>query len=375
MSLHYVTAGESHGTGLHAILTGLPAGLRVDARYLEALLQRRQGGYGRSVRQKMEQDKAQFLSGVRRGMTTGNPITVRVKNKASNLAKLPPVNRPRPGHADLAGVLKFGHDADARDVLERSSARETAVRTAVGGLCALYLREFGIEVFGHVTRLGSVRFKTGALDATVRDRSAFHSLDTAADKKARALVDAATKAGDTLGGLIEVVATGVPPGLGSNVQVAERIDGRLAHALLAVPAMKGVEIGIGFDAAKKPGSKVHDRIQERADGTLRRPTNRAGGIEGGMTNGQPVVVRVAMKPLSTLRRPMESVDLKQRGRKDAHFERSDITAVPAAAVVCEASVAIVLAQAFAQKFGGDSVREVRRNVDGYYAQLADFWTP
>lgn len=282
-ALHYVTAGESHGSGLHAVLTGLPAGLRIDGKYLDGLLRRRQGGYGRSVRQKMESDKAQFLSGVRRLKTTGNPITIRVKNKASNLAKLPPVNRPRPGHADLAGVLKFGHDADARDVLERSSARETAIRTAVGGVCALLLKEFGVEVFGHVARLGKVRFKPGALDPVVRDKSPFHSLDPAGDKAARKLVDTTTKAGDTLGGIVEVVATGVPPGLGSNRQAAERIDGRLAAALLAVPAMKGVEIGIGFDAAKKPGSLVHDRIREAKDGSLIRPTNRAGGIEGGMS--------------------------------------------------------------------------------------------
>jgi chorismate synthase len=342
---------------------------------LDALLRRRQGGYGRSVRQKLERDRATFLSGVRRGKTTGNPVTIRVPNKASNLSKLPPVHRPRPGHADLAGVLKFGHEADARDVLERSSARETAVRTAVGGMCLLLLREFGIEVFGHVVRLGKVRFKRGPLEAAVRDESPFHSLDPDGDKRAKALVDQATKAGDTLGGVIEVVATGVPPGLGSNAQVTQRIDGRLASALLAVPAMKGVEVGIGFEAASRPGSRVHDVIREGKDGRLVRPTNHAGGIEGGMTNGQPVVVRVAMKPLSTLRTPLESVDLKRGGRKDAHFERSDITAVPAAAVVCEASVAIILAQALREKFGGDSLREMRRNVEGFYAQVAPYWKP
>jgi chorismate synthase len=373
--LEYVTAGESHGAGLHAIVTGLPAGLRVDRAFLDAMLARRQKGYGRSVRQALEHDRAVLVSGARQGQTTGNPITLRVRNRARTLSKLPPVNRPRPGHADLAGVLKFGHAADARDVLERSSARETAVRSAVGGLCALFLREFGIEVFGHVVRLGPVRFKAGPRDAAVRDRSPFHSLDPAGDRKAKAAVDRAKKDGDTLGGVIEVVATGVPPGLGSNVQVDRRLDGRLASALLCVPAMKGVEIGLGFAAAGRPGSRVHDGIREGKDGRLVRSSNRAGGIEGGMTNGSPVVVRTAMKPLATLRRPLESVDLKLGGRKDAHFERSDITAVPAASVICEAVVAIVLAQAFREKFGGDSMAEVRRNVSGYYTQLTKYWAP
>jgi chorismate synthase len=373
--LEYVTAGESHGAGLHAILTGLPAGLEVDRDYLDAMLRRRQRGYGRSARQQMEQDHAVLVSGVRRNRTTGNPITLRVRNQARTLSRLPPVRRPRPGHADLAGVMKFGHAADARDVLERSSARETAVRTAVGGLCALFLREFGIEVFGHVVQLGPVRFRRGPLDPAARDASPFHSLDPAGDEKARAAVDAAARAGDTLGGVLEVVASGVPPGLGSNAQVDRRLDGRLAAALLCVPAMKGVEIGLGFTAARRPGSRVHDCIRAGKDGRLIRPTNHAGGIEGGMTNGQPVVVRVAMKPLSTMRRPLESVDLKRGGRRDAHFERSDITAVPAASVICEAVVAIVVAQAFLEKFGGDSLREVRRNVDGYYTQLNEYWAP
>jgi len=371
--LEYVTAGESHGASLHAIVTGLPAGLRVERAFLDRMLARRQAGYGRSVRQGIERDRAVLVSGVRRGQTTGNPITMRVRNRVRTLSKLPPVRRPRPGHADLAGVLKFGHAADARDVLERSSARETAVRTAVGGLCALFLREFGVGVFGHVVRLGPVRFKRGARDKAVRDRSLFHSLDPLGDKKARVAVNRAEKSGDTLGGVIEVVATGVPPGLGSNVQVDCRLDGRLAGALLCVPAMKGVEIGLGFAAARRPGSRVHDAIREGKDGRLLRTSNHAGGIEGGMSNGQPVIVRVAMKPLSTLRRPLESVDLEHGGRKDAHFERSDITAVPAAAVICEAVVAIILAQAFREKFGGDSMAEVRRNVDGYYAQLSKYW--
>jgi len=373
--LEYVTAGESHGAGLHAIVTGLPAGLRVDRALIDGLLARRQGGYGRSERQQLERDRVQLASGVRRGLTTGNPITVRVRNRARTLSKLPPVHRPRPGHADLAGVLKFGHPADARDVLERSSARETAVRTAVGGLCTLLLEQFGVQAFGHVTRLGKVRFRARALDAAVRDRSPFHSLDPVRDRAARQAVDRAAREGDTLGGVIEVVATGVPPGLGSNVQAVRRLDARLAAALLAVPAMKGVEIGLGFAAAARPGSRVHDAIREGRAGRLLRPTNHAGGIEGGMSNGQPVVVRVAMKPLSTLRRPLESVDLARGGRRDAHFERSDVTAVPAAAVVCEAVVAIVLADAFLEKFGGDSLDEMRRNVDGYYRQIERFWAP
>jgi len=371
--LHYVTAGESHGAGLTAVLSGLPAGLRVEPAFVDAMLARRQAGYGRSERQRIEHDHAQLLSGVRRRVTTGNPITIRIRNRARTLSKLPPVTRPRPGHADLAGVLKFGHSADARDVLERSSARETAVRTAVGGLCALFLREFGLTVFGYVVRLGAVRFRRGDLDPAVRDASPFHSLDPQADAQARKAVDAVTHAGDTLGGVIEVVATGVPPGLGANIQADQRIDGRLAGALLAVPAMKGVEIGLGFYAARRPGSRVQDRIRLDRTGRVVRPTNHAGGIEGGMTNGQPVVARVAMKPLSTLRRPLESIDLKRGTRSDAHFERSDVTAVPAAAVVCEAVTAIVLAQEFREKFGGDSMAEVRRNFDGFLAQLGGAW--
>lgn len=373
--LEYVTAGESHGKGLYAVLSGLPAGLKIDRAFVDAMLARRQAGYGRSERQQMESDRALFESGVRGGATTGNPITIRVRNRVSNLDELPPVTRPRPGHADLAGVLKFGHGADARDVLERSSARETAVRTAVGATCALFLREFGVEVFGFLTRLGKVRFRAGQLDAAVRDASPFHSLDPERDPEARAAVDAAREAGDTLGGVIQVVATGVPPGLGANIQAGERIDGRLAAALLAVPAMKGVEIGLGFDAAARPGSKVHDRIRADEAGRVVRPTNHAGGIEGGMTNGQPVVARVAMKPLSTLRKPLESIDLKTGDRSDAHFERSDVTAAPSAVVICEAVTAIVLAQAFRSKFGGDSMTEVRRNYDGFVAQLGDRWLP
>jgi chorismate synthase len=373
--LEYVSAGESHGPGLVAIVTGFPAGLKVDRRAMDAMLRRRQGGHGRSARQRLEEDRVQILSGVRKGRTTGNPITLRVKNKARQLSKLPPVTRPRPGHADLAGVLKFGHDADARDVLERSSARETVVRTAVGALCALLLRDLGIRVFGHVVRLGRIAFRPGPLEPEVRDASPFFCVDPVGEWKALQAVDAAAKAGDTLGGIVEVVATGVPPGLGSNVQAPLRLDGRLAGALMAIPAMKGVEIGLGFQASARPGSRVHDRIRRRPDGTLGRPTNHAGGLEGGMSNGQPIVVRVAMKPLSTLRRPLESVDLRTRRRSDAHFERSDVTAVPAASVIAEAVVAIVLAQALREKFGGDSLQEVRRNLEGYYAQIRDSWVP
>jgi len=356
--LDFVTAGESHGKALTAIVSGFPAGVPIDKRALDALLRRRQGGYGRSVRQQMERDRATFVSGLRNGSTTGNPITLRMPNKASNLAKLPPVTRPRPGHADLAGVLKFGHDADARDVLERSSARETAVRTAVGGLCQQLLAQFGIDCFGHVVRLGSVRFRRGDLDADVRDKSPFFSLDPEGDARACDLVDECAADGDTLGGVVEVVASGVPPGLGANVQADRRLDGRLAQALMAVPAMKGVEFGIGFDSARKRGSKVHDVVRENKDGTLQRPTNRA-----------------AMKPLSTLKKPLESVDMKQGGRKDAHFERSDVTAVPAASVIAEAVTAIVLAQALLEKFGADSLGELHRNVAGYYDAISRWWRP
>jgi chorismate synthase len=237
------------------------------------------------------------------------------------------------------------------------------------------LGQFGVTCFGHVVRLGPVKFKSGPLDPEKCASSPFFSLDPIADKAARKAVDAAAQAGDTLGGVIEVVATGVPPGLGANVQADRRLDGRLAAALMAVPAMKGVEFGIGFEAGRKPGSKVHDVIREGKDGALLRPTNRAGGIEGGMSNGQPIVVRVAMKPLSTLRRPLESVDLQSGGRKDAHFERSDLTAVPAASVIAEAVTATVLAQCWIEKFGGDSLGELRRNVAGYYDAISRWWRP
>ncbi len=323
----------------------------------------------------METDRARFLSGVRRGVTTGNPITIRITNRASNLAKLPSVTRPRPGHADLAGVLKFGHDGDARDVLERASARETAVRTAVGGLGALLLREFGIDVFGHVVRVGKVSFRGGALDEDVRDASPFFSLDPERDPQAREAVDEAGTDGDTLGGVVEVVAQGVWPGLGSNNQSDRRLDGRLAAALMAIPAIKGVEIGAGFSVARLRGSKAHDVIRHAKSGGLVRPTNRAGGLEGGMTNGQPLVVRAAMKPLSTLRRPLESVDLKTGARSDAHFERSDVTAVPAASVVAEAVVAFELARALCVKAGGDSLADLRAGGDAYLGRIASWWTP
>jgi len=373
--LEYVTAGESHGAALHAVVSGYPAGVRVDRAYLDGLLARRQGGYGRSRRQRMETDRVQFLSGVRRGVTTGNPITLRVRNRVSNLSKLPPVTRPRPGHADLAGVLKFGHDGDARDVLERASARETAVRTAAAGLGGLLLRAFGITVFGHVVRVGPVAFRARPLDEATRDASPFYSLDPERDDAARRAVDEAREAGDTLGGVVEVVARGVWPGLGSNNQAERRLDGRLAAALMAIPALKGVEIGLGFRGARRPGSKAHDEIRRARGGGLTRPTNRAGGLEGGMTNGQPVVVRAAMKPLSTLRRPLESVDFRTGERSDAHFERSDVTAVPAASVVAEAVVAFELARAIHAKIGGDSLDDLRGGAEAYLERIGSWWRP
>lgn len=369
--LSYVTAGESHGKALYAIVTGLPAGLPIDRRLLDGALRRRQGGYGRSERQAIERDRAEILSGARGGRTTGNPVTLRIRNRAGGT--FAPVVRPRPGHADLAGVLKFGHEADARDVLERSSARETAARVAAGALAAMLLREFGIDVHGYVVALGRVKFKSRAFSASLRDASPFHSLDPEADARAKREVDAAARRGDTIGGVVEVVASGAPPGLGSNAQAPERLDARLAAALLSIPAIKGMEIGMGFAAASRPGSRVHDAV--RFDGgRIVRPTNRAGGTEGGMSNGEPLVVRAAMKPLSTLRKPLESVDLRTRARSDAHFERSDVTAVPAASVVCEAAVAFVVAQAMREKFGGDSLPEMHRNYDGYRGAIGPLWS-
>lgn len=384
----WLTAGESHGPGLVAIVDGVPAGLPLLAATIDEDLARRQRGYGRGGRMKIETDRVTLQSGVRGGETIGGPIALLVGNRdfaswqgrmgPEPFASTPdPVVRPRPGHADLAGGLKYDR-RDLRDVLERASARETAMRVAVGGVARALLAAAGVELFAHVVAIGDVDAKAhrGLDFQAIRDRARASDLacaDEDAEMKMREAIHAASHAGDTLGGVFEVVARGVPVGLGSHVQWDRKLDGRLAQALMSVQAIKGVEIGMGFAAARARGSRVHDPIGwDEAAHAFTRSRNGAGGLEGGITNGQPVVVRAAMKPIATLRKPLESVHVDTKAPSDAAFERSDICAVAAASVVGEAMVATVLADALLEKFGGDSVTELRRNLAGYRAQIAAY---
>lgn len=367
--LDLVTAGESHGPALIAVLTGLPAGLALDVARIDAALARRQRGHGRGGRMKIEEDRAEILSGTRHGLTLGSPVALRIANRDATIERLPPVHRPRPGHADLAGMFKYG-TRDARDVLERASARETAARTAGGAVASVLLDALGVRVCGFLRSLGPVEAAEPPddLDELVRrrDASPFLCPDPGAADAMTREVDAAAAAGDTLGGVVEVRARGLPPGVGGFDQPEHRLDGRLAGALVRIQAMKAVEIGLGFEAARRRGSEVHDEILA-ADGAgrPRRGSNRSGGIEGGMTTGEDVVVRVAMKPISTLRRALRSVDVTTGEQVSAAFERSDVCAAPAASVVAESVVALVLADALLEKTGGDSLAEVLRNLDAY----------
>jgi chorismate synthase len=373
------TAGESHGPALVTFIEGLPAGLPVDRARIDADMLRRQGGYGRGGRQRIEQDHVEILSGLRHGRTIPGPMVLVIRNRDSRLEQAEEVSRPRPGHADLAGALAF-LDPDMRNILERASARETACRVAAGAIAKAVLAEFGADVFAYVTRIGSVAAEVPADIAErrrKRDASEFYTPDPKADPAMMAAIDAAKDAGDTLGGAIECVATGVPPGLGSHVQWTEKLDGRLARAVMSIQAIKGVEFGLGFAAAGLPGSRVHDPIAydraARDSSTLgfARPTNNAGGIEGGMTNGQPVVIRAAMKPISTLKKPLASINLKTRQPEDATYERSDVCAVPAASVIVEAVVATELAGAMIEKFGGDSLRQMKAAFDAWQRAARD----
>jgi chorismate synthase len=386
--LRFLTAGESHGKALVAILEGVPAGLALDFDAVTAQLRRRQGGYGRGRRMAIESDRAEALSGVRHGVTTGAPIALVIPNKdwenwqktmhvepvqpeGATGADRPEVTRPRPGHADLAGVVKYGHD-DIRNVLERASARETAARVAIGSIARQLLASVGAEIVSHVFAVGSVSVDD-PLSVTfeqARDISAdapLHCADSAVEKEMIAAIDRARDAGDTMGGSFEVIVRGVPPGLGSYVQWDRKLDGRLAQALMSIPAIKAVGIGRGPAAAALPGSRVHDEILPRAGAPLpggvnvTRPTNNAGGLEGGVTNGEDLRVSIYMKPIATLMKPLRSVDLRTMAESPASIERSDVCAVPAAAVVAEAMVAFVLADALLEKFGGDSIDELRAN--------------
>ena len=382
MTFRFTTAGESHGRGLVAVLEGIPAGLPLSAERVNVELKRRMGGYGRGARMKIEADQIEWLAGVRAGETLGSPIAMLVWNRdwehwqdvmapeadAPGGERRRQVTRPRPGHADLAGSLKYDRQ-DARDILERASARETVARVACGAVCKVLLEQFGVEVGSHVVELGGVTAKyRSPLPAPLNaasDSSPVRCLDPDAEKEITARIDAAKAAGDTLGGVVEVVALGVPVGLGSHVSWDAKLDGRLAQALMSIPAVKGVELGLGFEAARRKGSEVHDEILPG----LARATNRAGGTEGGMTTGEPLVARVAMKPISTLMSPLRTVDLKTGAPAQAQSERSDVTAVPAMGVIAEAMLALVLAQALLEKFGGDALSETKRNFAGYLAQV------
>jgi chorismate synthase len=389
--LRFETAGESHGECLVATLTGLPAGVPVSVEAINRELWRRQQGYGRGGRMKIETDRAEIVAGVRHSHTIGSPVAIVIRNQdwqnwtqalpvedvdgAEDKRK--PVTRPRPGHADLAGSIKYNFH-DARYILERASARETAARVAVGGLAKALLGEFGIQVLSHVVAVGSARL-TRVVEweeivlLSRKDEVLLGCVDAEAEARMKEAVDEAYRTGDTVGGVFEVVAHGVPAGLGSHVTWDSRLDGRLAQAIVSMQAVKGVEVGFAAEGAASRGSKVQDTIHyDRAARRFTRGSNRAGGLEGGITNGQDVVVRGFLKPISTLRRPLESVDLETREPALAAYERSDVAVVPAAGVIGEAMVAIVLAQAFLEKFGGDSLAETRRNYDGYVAQVKNF---
>ena len=386
VGFRFLTAGESHGEALVAVIDGVPAGLALTEAQINEDLARRQRGYGRGGRMKNERDQVHILSGVRWGSTLGSPITLQIANRdwenwkgTMGVGEPEPgvarkeVTRPRPGHADLAGAMKYGH-RDVRNVLERSSARETTARVAVAGVAKRLLGEFGITILSHVTEIGGVRVPEAfRLDwEQLRERaeaSEVRCADPETEAAMIAAIDDAKAKGDTLGGVFEVVGLGCPVGLGSYVQWDRRLDGRLAQALCSIQAIKGCEVGMGFETARRPGSGVHDEILFEAGSGFTRASNNAGGLEGGVTNGQPVVVRAAMKPLSTLRTPLKSVDLATKEAVEAVVERSDVCAVPAAGIVGEAMMAIVLADAFLEKFGGDSLEEIRRNHRAYLDSL------
>ncbi len=379
--LRFLTSGESHGKGLSIIIEGIPAGLPLSEADLSRDLARRQKGYGRGGRMQIERDAAEILSGVRHGLTLGSPIALWVRNLDWENWRVPmsiePVAEPgnkvtrlRPGHADLPGVVKY-NQSDVRNVLERASARETAARVAAGGVAKRLLGAFGMEVHAHVVSIGAVEARvSGPIDWARVEESPVRCADPEAQPRMIAAIDAAKEAKDTIGGVFEVTATGVPIGLGSHIQWDRKLDGRIAQAMMSIHAVKAVEIGLGFAQTRLPGSRVHDIIEPWAAGgpKWRRRTNNAGGLEGGMTTGQPVVVRAAVKPISTLAKPLPSVDLATGELVQAHYERSDVCQVPPACVVGEAMLALVLADALLEKFGGDHIEETRRNYLGYLKQ-------
>jgi chorismate synthase len=384
--LRWLTAGESHGRALVAVCDGVPSGVEVTAADIARALARRRAGYGRGARMKFEQDEVELTGGVRHGVTLGGPVAIRIGNTEwpkwetvmspdpvdadilAAQARNAPLTRPRPGHADLAGMQKYGHD-DARAILERASARETAARVALGEIARRLLRQvLGAEIVSHVVAIGPVRAPEehvpGPTDTERIDADPVRCLDASASAAMQAEIDAARRDGDTLGGVVEVIAYGLPPGLGSHVHWDRRLDGRLAGAMMSIQAIKGVEIGDGFTTAARRGSLAHDEI-EGTDAGIRRTTNRAGGIEGGMSTGEPIRLRAAMKPISTVPRALATVDVRTGEAARAINQRSDVTAVPAAGVVAEAMAVLVLADAALEKFGGDSVTETARNAEAY----------
>ena len=379
--LTYRTAGESHGPALISLVEGLPAGVSIDKDFIDGELRRRQGGYGRGGRQKIETDHVEFLTGVRRGKSIASPITMLIPNKDNrldDLAATPPLHRPRPGHADLAGSVKW-LTTDCRETLERASARETASRVAAGALARCLLKAFGIEVFGFVRTVGEATANVDVTESNwrelvkLRDASDVYCPDPQADAAMKEFINQQKMAKDTAGGIVETHVFGCPIGIGSCMTWDGRLDSRIAAAVVAIQAFKGVEFGLGFETARRPGSKVHDEIkfdasQKDTPGLgFSRPTNNAGGLEGGMTNGRPVVVRGAMKPISTLGKPLASIDLNTKQPSEAGWERSDISAISAAGVVMENVIAFEIARAMCEKFGGDSMTEIRANYDNFLA--------
>lgn len=385
--MKWITAGESHGRAISAIIEGVPAGVTLSVEDINIELTRRMQGHGRGGRMKIESDHIEILSGVRHGLTLGSPIQLMISNKdfanwgeimaveknKSNKAEKG-IHRPRPGHADLAGMLKYDFD-DARNVLERASARETAMRVAVGSIARKFLNEFKVTIASHVIAIGEVSLPENEISGlrikdinSVAEKSSVRCLSEQYSKKMVDYIDKTGAAGDTCGGICEIVAKKLPIGLGSHVHWDRKLDGRIAAVLMSIPAVKGVEMGMGFSSASLSGSAVHDEITYSGD-SLKRLSNNAGGLEGGITNGEDIIVRVAMKPISTLKKPLKSVNLKTKNEEKAHFERSDVTAVPACGVVAEASLALVLMEAFLEKFGCDSLAEIKRNYENYIEYL------
>jgi chorismate synthase len=370
--LRFLTAGESHGEALVGILEGMPSGLKIDSSLIDKDLKRRQEGYGRGDRMKIEDDRAKILSGLKNGVTIGSPLSILIENKDFSIDKLPEIKNPRPGHADLAGMLKYGFN-DARCVLERASARETAVRVAIGALCKTLLSEFNIRILSHVTMIGGVESHTSSLtfDDILNNvsKSKLNCADRASEKLMIEEIDNAKQKKDTLGGIFEVIVEGIPAGLGSYVQADRRLDARLGSAIMSIPAVKAVEIGNATESVKKLGSKVHDEIFYSKSKGVYRKTNNAGGVEGGVSNGENIIVCGYMKPISTLMAGLDTIDISTKDAVKAATERSDVCAVPSAGVIGEGISAFVIADALLEKFGGDSIKETKKNYEGYVAGL------